>query len=75
MAKAMKTGFVVCVRNEGAEDLVLRKLYAVMPDERASDRGFLRVSDESGEDYLYPAEFFADASISEELAHQFLTPG
>lgn len=74
MAKAMKTGFVVCLRNDEADDLVLRKLYPVVADQDAESRGFLRVIDESGEDYLYPAKFFAHVPISEDLAHQLLTP-
>jgi len=51
--------YVVCIHTEGAEDLELRKLYQVREDETAERRGHLRVVDESGEDYLYPKEFFA----------------
>jgi hypothetical protein len=50
--------FAVCVRNEGLDDLELRKLYQVLPDESAARSGFLRVIDDSGEDYLYPAGNF-----------------
>lgn len=50
--------FAVCIRNEGTDDLELRKLYQVLPDESAARSGFLRVIDESGEDYLYPAGNF-----------------
>ncbi len=50
--------FVICVRNEGTEDLEPRKIYEVLPDESASRSGYLRVIDESGEDYLYPADYF-----------------
>jgi hypothetical protein len=35
--------------------LLLRKIYQVLPDEEAAQDGDLRVVDESGEDYLYPA--------------------
>ena len=48
------TNFVVCIRNEGGEDLQLRKLYRVLPDEPAARSHFIRVIDDSGEDYLYP---------------------
>lgn len=74
MANEMKQGFVVCLRNDDAEDLVVRKLYAVIADEEAAARGFVRVIDESGEDYLYPSTFFAQVSIPDDLAHQLLTP-
>jgi hypothetical protein len=51
--------FVVCVRNEGyPAGLELWGVYRVLADERASERGLLRVIDESGEDYLYPEECF-----------------
>jgi hypothetical protein len=50
--------FGICIRNEGCEDLQLRKLYPILPDESAARSGFLRVIDDSGEDYLYPADHF-----------------
>jgi len=55
--------FVVCVRNEGCDDLQTRKLYRVLPDESAARSGFLRVVDESGEDYLYPASNFLPVDL------------
>ena len=58
--KRLKTQFVVCVKNEGyAASLELRKIYQVVVDARAEEHGLIRVIDESGEDYLYPAEYFA----------------
>ena len=50
--------FVVCVNNDECEDLDVRKIYQVLPDQAAADDGLVRVVDESGEDYLYPASFF-----------------
>ena len=50
---------VACVDNSGYEAaLERRKLYALLPDSDAEVRGLLRVVDESGEDYLYPAKNF-----------------
>jgi hypothetical protein len=50
---------VVCLENSGYEEaLERRKLYALLPDAEAKTRGLLRVIDESGEDYLYPAGMF-----------------
>ena len=58
-AKRGWTRFVLCVRNEGyPAGLELRKVYRVLADEQASKRHQVRVIDESGEDYLYPEEFF-----------------
>jgi hypothetical protein len=59
------THFVVCIRNEGCEDLHLRKLYPQLPDESAARSGFIRVIDESGEDYLYPEENFLRLELPE----------
>ena len=57
--KNSKKMFVVCIKNEGyVASLELRKIYEVMPDERAADHQMIRVVDESGEDYLYPSDFF-----------------
>lgn len=50
--------FAMCVRNEECEDLEIRKVYRIMPDKRAARDGYLRVVDESGEDYLYPESYF-----------------
>ena len=50
--------FVICIRNEECEDLEPRKLYRVLLDEAAAVDGYIRVIDESGEDYLYPRDYF-----------------
>jgi hypothetical protein len=51
--------FAVCVDNDGyPASLELHKIYRVLPDEGAGSDADLRVIDESGEDYLYPAERF-----------------
>jgi hypothetical protein len=50
---------VVCVRNDGNEvSLQLWKIYRLLRDDDAKSGGFLRVIDESGEDYLFPEENF-----------------
>jgi len=51
--------FAICVDNsEYPASLELHKVYRVLPDEDAEQDGDLRVIDESGEDYLYPADYF-----------------
>jgi hypothetical protein len=70
-SKAQMT-FVICVRNEGSEDLVIRKVYQILPDAAAAKEGYLRVVDESGEDYLYPADYFIPLALPE-LAARKLT--
>ena len=61
-----KRRYVICLRNDGADDLELRRLYEVVPDAASEQRAHLRVLDESGEDYVYPQEFFAAVEVSEE---------
>lgn len=67
MAKHAKR-FVVCISNEGCDDLVMRKLYAVVSDDQPGEAAYLRVIDESGEDYLYPATNFAVVELSDDAA-------
>jgi hypothetical protein len=63
MSKATKR-LVVCVNNTGYEvSLERRKIYIALPDSRAEKLGQIRVIDESGEDYLYPAESFVALSL------------
>ena len=50
--------FALCIKNDECDDLELRKIYEVLPDVRASKEGYLRIVDESGEDYLYPESNF-----------------
>jgi primosomal protein N' len=56
-------GFVICVENRGAGDLEVRKVYRVVHDKDAAASGYVRVIDESGEDYLYPAAYFVFVAL------------
>lgn len=57
--KRTEPRFVVCVKNKDyGASLELRKLYQVVSDEAAAKLRQIRVIDESGEDYLYPQEYF-----------------
>ena len=63
------TELVVCVRNDGYEvSLERRKLYRATPDTRAARHRLLRVIDESGEDYLYPRDFFLPIELPKAIA-------
>ena len=60
--------FVVCVRNTGyPTSLEVRKIYRSLPDRSAAEHDMLRVVDESGEDYLYPAKFFMAVDLPQSL--------
>lgn len=63
MATRRKKQFLLCVRNKGCEDLQLRKLYQQLPDHAAADEGYVRVVDDSGEDYLYPSRCFVPVDL------------
>jgi len=58
MKTSHATHYAVCLKNKNCEDLIVRKIYLVLPDEKARKEKHLRVIDESGEDYLYPASYF-----------------
>jgi hypothetical protein len=55
--------FVICVENRGADDLEVRKVYRALDDKEAAAAGYIRVVDESGEDYLYPADYFVFVTL------------
>ena len=57
-----RSKFVICVRTDDSEDLETRKVYEVLPDPKGARAGYLRIIDESGEDYLYPADRFTNAA-------------
>ena len=59
-----KRRYVLCVRNKNyAASLELGKVYLVIEDVAATRRGFLRIVDESGEDYLYPKNYFVSIKL------------
>ncbi len=65
--------FAVCVRNEGYEaSLELHKIYRIVSDLEADKEGDVRVVDESGEDYLYPADWFVPIEVPDAVQHSLL---
>ena len=63
-----KTNFVVCISNEGyPASLEVGKLYATIADAQAESHGYLRVVDESGEDYAYAKDRFFPLEVPEAL--------
>jgi len=72
MAKSTKV-LVICVKNEGYDvSLERRKLYVSIADSEAERHGQLRVIDESGEDYLYPREFFVPVQLPQSIRRAVL---
>jgi hypothetical protein len=65
--------FVVCVNNaEYPASLELHKIYRVLPDEDAAVDGDIRVIDESGEDYLFPSEWFVPIELPQVVEESLL---
>ena len=68
--------FAVCVRNDGyTVSLERHKIYRVLPDSEALQDHELRVVDESGEDYLFPASFFMPLSLPRAIQEALLVTG
>ncbi len=60
--------FAICIHNgEYAGTLELRKVYEVLSDPSAEKRNYIRVIDESGEDYLYPQSWFVSVAVPENI--------
>jgi hypothetical protein len=65
--------FAVCIRNKGYEaSLEIGKLYRVITDRDAEGHGYLRIVDESGEDYGYAAERFFAIDVPKPLEKALL---
>jgi hypothetical protein len=65
--------FVVCVANAGYETSLQRnKIYAAIADRDAADVGDIRIIDETGEDYLYPAEWFIAIDVPDTVQKSVL---
>jgi hypothetical protein len=63
--------FALCVEDGGMEDLEARKVYQVLPDREASREGYVRVIDESGEDYIYPSDLFVPVKLPAAVVRRF----
>lgn len=58
-----KTNFVLCVEDRECDDLEKGKVYRILSDTKAKRDGYLRIIDESGEDYLYPESYFVPLDL------------
>ena len=64
--------FAVCVETDDADLLTPRMIYQVLPDESAARSDYVRVIDNEGEDYLYPAKYFVIVDLPREVERAFL---
>lgn len=66
--------FAICIHNKAYPvSLELHKIYRIIPDENAEAEGDLRVVDESGDDYLFPAEYFLLLALPATLTQKLNT--
>ena len=66
--------FALCVENKDCEDLEKRKIYQILQDDESEKEGYLRVVDESGEDYLYPQSYFILVHLPREAQEALQVP-
>src|SRR5437016_1635166 len=70
-----KKQYAVCIDNGGYEVSLERgKIYQILPDSSGTDHGYLRVIDESGEDYLFDAQRFFPITIAPKLQKALKAP-
>ena len=71
--KENDNGFAVCLKNEGyLLSLEKHKIYRILTDPEAEKNGELRIIDESGEDYLYPEDWFAKIEVPKSVETSLL---
>lgn len=72
--KQTEPAFAVCIKNNGyTVSLERHKIYRVLPDAEALEDRELRVIDESGEDYLFPRDWFMLVELPETLKQSLMT--
>lgn len=65
--------FAICIENtDYPAALEVRKIYQLLPDDDAASQHYLRVIDESGEDYLYPADYFLLVELPQSVQEALL---
>lgn len=66
--------FALCVEDGGMEDLEARKVYQILPDREAAREGYIRVVDESVEDYVHPSEPFVPVRLPAAVVRRLRGP-
>ncbi len=74
MIETSNVRYAVCINNGGyVDDLKVRTIYQVLPDASAACSDYLRIVDETGEDYLYPAAYFVFINVPHEVEDIFVS--
>jgi hypothetical protein len=64
--------FAICIKTDDADLLTPRRIYQILPDESAAASQYIRVIDNEGEDYLYPAGYFIFMEFPREVEQALL---
>ena len=64
--------FAICIKTDDADLLTPRRIYRVLPDESAARSHYVRVIDNEGKDYLYPADYFIFMQFPQEVEQALL---
>ena len=64
--------FAICIKTDDAGLLTPRRIYQVLPDDSAAKSHHVRVIDNEGEDYLYPADYFIFVEFPHEVKQALL---
>ena len=72
MVATKQAQFVICIHNEGCDDLTKFKVYRVLSDPSAARDNYLRVVDDCGEDYLYPEDYFLQVEFPQAVEEVLL---
>jgi hypothetical protein len=64
--------FAICIKTDDTDLLTPRRIYQVLPDESAARSQYVRVVDNEGEDYLYPADYFIFVAFPQEVERALL---
>lgn len=64
--------FAICIANNDCDDLQVLKIYQLLSDQKAAEEDYVRVIDDSGEDYLYPADCFITTEFSTDVKRQLV---
>ena len=68
----LKPQFAICINTDDPDLLTPRMIYEVLPDESAAKSNYIRVIDNEGEDYLYPADYFVFVKFPQTIEQTLL---
>ena len=68
----LESHFAICIKSDDPDLLTPRMVYQILPDESAARSNYVRVVDNEGEDYLYPADYFAPLDLPRSVQDRLL---